>query len=149
MTLHYTYVFLPGYGWFEGKILYFNTQVRVYHILLTEGTTDYVAAEDFDGIGFILLLSFFWACAFCSFIAYLCVKFQLIWSVSHPWSFFGSLHPACSFFLNCSYFLGNLSHSALIKCLLIKKVLGFYAQAKISVFYQLALLSHNFVIMSY
>ena len=26
-------VFLAGYGWFEGKKLYFNTQIRVYHIL--------------------------------------------------------------------------------------------------------------------
>ena len=42
-------------GWFEGKILYFNTQIREYHILFTDGTTDYVAAEDFDGIDLILL----------------------------------------------------------------------------------------------
>ena len=55
-TLHYTYVyiyhphrvFLAGYGCFEEKILYFNTQINVYHILFTDGTTDYVAAEDFD-----------------------------------------------------------------------------------------------------
>ena len=40
-------------GWFEGKILYFNTQIREYHILFTDGTTDYVAAEDFDGIELI------------------------------------------------------------------------------------------------
>ena len=37
-------------GWFEGKILYFNIQIRVYHILFTDRTTDYVAAEDFDGL---------------------------------------------------------------------------------------------------
>ena len=37
-------------GWFEEKTLYFNTQIREYHILFTAGTTDYVAAEDFDGI---------------------------------------------------------------------------------------------------
>ena len=37
-------------GWFEGKILYFNTQIREYHILFTDGTTDYVVAKDFDGI---------------------------------------------------------------------------------------------------
>ena len=43
-------VFLAGYGWFEWNSLYFNTQICVYHILFTEGTTDYVAAEDFDGI---------------------------------------------------------------------------------------------------
>ena len=48
-------VFLAGYGWFEGKILYFNTQIRVYHILFTDETTDYVAVEDFDGIDLILL----------------------------------------------------------------------------------------------
>ena len=36
--------FLADFGWFEGNILYFNTQIRVYHIFLTEGTTDYVAA---------------------------------------------------------------------------------------------------------
>ena len=48
-------VFLAGYGWFEGKILYFNTQIRVYHILFTGRTTDSVEAEDFDGIDLILL----------------------------------------------------------------------------------------------
>ena len=48
-------VFLAGYGWFEGKTLYFNTQIRVYHILFAEETTDYVAVEDFDGIYLILL----------------------------------------------------------------------------------------------
>ena len=52
---HPRWVFLPGYGWFEGKNLYFNTQICVYHILFTDGTTDYVAAEDFDGIDLILL----------------------------------------------------------------------------------------------
>ena len=48
-------VFQAGYGWFEGKILYFNTQIRVYHILFTDRTTDFVAAEDFNGIDHILL----------------------------------------------------------------------------------------------
>ena len=48
-------VFLVVYGWFEGNILYFNTQTWVYHILLTDGTTDYAAAEDFDGVDLILL----------------------------------------------------------------------------------------------
>ena len=48
-------VFLAGYGWFEGKVLHFNTQIRVCHILFTDGTTDYVAAEDFDGTDLILL----------------------------------------------------------------------------------------------
>ena len=40
-------------GWFEGKILYFNTQIHEYHILFTDRTTNCVAAEDFDGIDFI------------------------------------------------------------------------------------------------
>ena len=52
-------VFLAGCGWFEGKILYFNTQIRVYYILITDGIRDYVAAEDFDCIDLILLYSFF------------------------------------------------------------------------------------------
>ena len=41
---------MAGYGWSEGKSLYFNTRVRLYHILFTDRTTDYVVAEDFDGI---------------------------------------------------------------------------------------------------
>ena len=48
-------VFLAGYGWFERNILYLNTQIRVYHILFTGRTTDYVASEDFDGIDLVLL----------------------------------------------------------------------------------------------
>ena len=48
-------VFLTGCGWLGWNILYFNTQIRVYHILFTDGTTDYVAAEDFDGIDLILM----------------------------------------------------------------------------------------------
>ena len=48
-------VFLGGDGWFEGKTLFINTQIRVHHILFDNGTTDYVAAEDFDGIDLILL----------------------------------------------------------------------------------------------
>ena len=48
-------VFLAGYGWFEGKTLYCNTQIRVYHILFTDRITNCAAAEDFDGIYFILL----------------------------------------------------------------------------------------------
>ena len=31
-------VFLVGSGWFDGKILYFITQIRVNHILFTEGS---------------------------------------------------------------------------------------------------------------
>ena len=61
LTLHtciYIYnpcgVFLAGYGWFEGKNLYFNIQICVYHILFTDKTKDHVAAGDFDGIQLIL-----------------------------------------------------------------------------------------------
>ena len=61
--MHYSYVyiyhphkiFLAGYSWFKVKSLYFNTQIPVYHILFTDETTDYVAAEDFDDIDLILL----------------------------------------------------------------------------------------------
>ena len=42
-------------GWFEGKNVYINTQIREYHVLLTDRTTDYVAAENFGGIDLILL----------------------------------------------------------------------------------------------
>ena len=52
---HLRRVFLAGYGWFGGNILCFNTQIQVYHILSTDRTTDYVAAEDVDGIDLILL----------------------------------------------------------------------------------------------
>ena len=52
---HRRRVFVAGYDWFEGKMLYFNTQIRVYHILFTDGTTDYVAAVDFHGIDLVLL----------------------------------------------------------------------------------------------
>ena len=56
MYIYHPYgVFLAGYGWFEGNILHFNTQIRAYRILFTDETTDYVAAEDFDGIDLILL----------------------------------------------------------------------------------------------
>ena len=36
------------------KSLYFNTEIREHHILFTDGTTDYVPAEDFDDIDLIL-----------------------------------------------------------------------------------------------
>ena len=52
---HPSGIFLAGYGWFEGKDFYSNTQIRVYHILFNGGTTDSVEAEDFDGIDLILL----------------------------------------------------------------------------------------------
>ena len=54
-TYHQRGVFLAGYGWFEGRILYFHAQIRVYHILLTDTTTDYVADGDFNGIDLKLL----------------------------------------------------------------------------------------------
>ena len=40
-------------GWFEGKNVYFNTQIREYNIFFTDGTTDYIAADDFDDIDLI------------------------------------------------------------------------------------------------
>ena len=40
-------------GWLERQILYFNTQIREYHILFIGETTDHVAAEDFNGIELI------------------------------------------------------------------------------------------------
>ena len=47
---------ISGWLWLVWrKILYFNTQIRVYHILFTERTTDYVADENFDGIDLIFL----------------------------------------------------------------------------------------------
>ena len=52
-------VFLDVHGWFEGKILYFTTQICVCHILFTDGITDYVPAEVFHCIDLILLDSFF------------------------------------------------------------------------------------------
>ena len=39
---HPCVVFLAGYGWFEGKNLYFNIQICVYHILFTDKTTGYI-----------------------------------------------------------------------------------------------------------
>ena len=48
-------VFLAGYGWFEGKFLWFNNQIRVHHILFTGRTTDYVTAKDLDSIDLVLL----------------------------------------------------------------------------------------------
>ena len=54
-TYHPRGVFLTGYGWFEGSILYFITHIRVYHILLTDTITNYVADGDFDGIDPMLL----------------------------------------------------------------------------------------------
>ena len=37
--------FLADFGRFEGNILYFNTQIRVYHILLTDGTQTMLQLE--------------------------------------------------------------------------------------------------------
>ena len=53
----------------------------------------------------------------CSFVSQILI--DLIYF--SPLKFFWSLHPAWSLFLNCSYFLGDLSLSVLIKCVLIKK----------------------------
>ena len=36
-------------------MLCFNTQIGAYYILFTDGTIDYVVAEDVDGIDLILL----------------------------------------------------------------------------------------------
>ena len=69
-------VFLAGYGWFEGKILYFNTQICIYHILFTDGTTDYVAGEDFDGID--LYCKVFSELMHSVHSLLICAKFQLI-----------------------------------------------------------------------
>ena len=46
-------------GGLKGKNLHFNTQILVDHILFTNGATDNVEVEDFDGIDLILLQSFF------------------------------------------------------------------------------------------
>ena len=57
-------------------LVYFNTQIYVHHILFTEGTTDYVAAENIYGI--------YLYCKFSSDLVHsvysllICVKFQLI-----------------------------------------------------------------------
>ena len=75
-TSHTCRVFLTGYGWFEGKNLYFNTQICVYHILFTDGTTDYPAAEDFDGINLYCKVSSELVHSVHSLL--ICVKFQLI-----------------------------------------------------------------------
>ena len=56
-VIHAEYFWLV-IGWFEEKILYFNIQIRVCHILFTDETTNYIAAEDFDGIDLILLQTF-------------------------------------------------------------------------------------------
>ena len=42
---------MAGYGWFEGKVLYFSTQ-NITFCLLSELQT--VEAADFDGIDLIL-----------------------------------------------------------------------------------------------
>ena len=40
------------------KTLYINTQIGVYHILWTDGTTNYLAGEDFDDIDLTLFFFF-------------------------------------------------------------------------------------------
>ena len=74
-------------GWFEGKILYFNTQICECRILFTDRATNYVEAEDYDGIDHIV-----------KFLLSLCILFTYS-SFCHPRSFFGSMHPAWSLFL--------------------------------------------------
>ena len=71
-------VFLAGYGWFGGKILYFNTQICVYHILFTDRTTDYVAAEDFNVIDLLFYCKVFPEVVHSVHSLLICVKFQLI-----------------------------------------------------------------------
>ena len=44
-------VFLAG---LKEKFLHFNTHTRLHHILFTDRPTDYVSAEDFDGVDLIL-----------------------------------------------------------------------------------------------
>ena len=56
-------------------LLYFNTQICEYPFLLTDGTTDYVAADDFDDID---LISSEQCTTLCSFIAHLCILLKLI-----------------------------------------------------------------------
>ena len=84
-----------------------NTQIREYHILFTDGTL-------FNVKVFLSLCILFIHCSFVSQILIDLIYFS-------PLKFFWSLHPAWSLFLNCSYFLGDLSLSVLIKCVLIKK----------------------------
>ena len=57
-------VFLAGYGWFEGEILYFIILKFVYRILCTDGTTDYVAAEDFDVCMYVCMCVCMYACMY-------------------------------------------------------------------------------------
>ena len=37
-------------GWFEGEIMYFNTELQEYLISFNDGTADYAATEDFNGV---------------------------------------------------------------------------------------------------
>ena len=59
MTLHWTHFLLARKSMacmkMAGLKENFTTQICVYYILFTDGTTDYVAAEDFNGIDLILL----------------------------------------------------------------------------------------------
>ena len=74
----HTRVFLAGYGWFEEKSLYFNTQIRVYRILFTDETIDYVPAEDFDGIDFFFIVNVSSEIVYSVHSLPICVRFQLI-----------------------------------------------------------------------
>ena len=37
-------------GWFEGEIMHFNTELQEYLISFNDGTADYAATEDFNGV---------------------------------------------------------------------------------------------------
>ena len=81
-------VFLAGYDWFEGKILYLNTKIRTYHVLFAYKTMSQLK----------ILMT--WTLFYCkvssklvhsvSSIDHLC-QVSFIWSISQPWSFFSSL----------------------------------------------------------
>ena len=42
-------------GWFIGKIKYFNTVLCEYKVDFSDGTSDYLAIQDIDGIEVILV----------------------------------------------------------------------------------------------
>ena len=69
-------VFLAGYSWFDGKTLYFNTQIcSITFCLLAEPQTMLQLKVLMAYALFYCKVS---SVAFCSFIAHLYVKFQLI-----------------------------------------------------------------------
>ena len=42
-------------GWSEGEIMYYNNELGEYHIFFNDGTSDFVKAEDTDGVELVLL----------------------------------------------------------------------------------------------